>query len=117
MQRAARSAASSSSLASASTSSSLHFHLLEKPRLALRADAVNLASQLFDLEPQMRNEGVLRGCGGVRLGHLGFRSNHTRFAPQARRKERVTFSNNRWGTEQLRADTLQTLSGRPFYLV
>jgi hypothetical protein len=57
-----------------------HFHLLEKPRLALRADAVNLASQFFDFEPPMRDEGVLRGCGGARLGYLGFRSSRTRFS-------------------------------------
>src|SRR5512144_2230965 len=31
----------------------LKLHLLQKPRLALRADAVKRAAQLLDLEPQM----------------------------------------------------------------
>ena len=53
---AAASAASSSSVAAASSSSSCEFHLIEKPRLALRARAVERALQLLDLKLEMRDQ-------------------------------------------------------------
>ena len=73
-------AASSSSVAVASSSSSCKLHLLQQPRLALRAGAVELAPQLLDLELEMRDQRF--GARKIRLGigRLGLRG-----APAERR--------------------------------
>ncbi len=56
----------------------LQLHLIEEPRLVFRADAVELAPQLLDLQPQMADQGVgtavhcqLPGRFGLRLQSAG----------------------------------------------
>ena len=56
VRAAACSAASSSSVAVASSSSSCKLHLLQQPRLVLRASAVKLPPQLLDLQLEMSDQ-------------------------------------------------------------
>ena len=49
----------------------LKLHLVEEPRLALRAGAVELAPQLLDGELQMRDEGFAARQIRLRVGRLG----------------------------------------------
>ena len=67
----------------------LQFHLLEQPRLALRAAAVELAPQLLDLQLEMRDQRFVAGQIRLSVGRLGFsaRRNAPRL-PRARRAPR-----------------------------
>ena len=50
----------------------LQLHLLEQPRLALRAAAIKLAPQLLDLELEMGDQRFVAGQIRLSIGRLGF---------------------------------------------
>jgi hypothetical protein len=75
MVAAAFSAASSSSAAAASRSE-LQLHLVEQPLLALVARPKQVALELLDLQPQMRDQSLRARCLGARLRKLGVAGQH-----------------------------------------
>ena len=68
---AACSAATSSSVAELSSSSKRQLHLIEQPRRAFRALAVELARQLRDLQSLMGDQGLIIGSLGLGHGQFG----------------------------------------------
>ena len=63
----------------------LHFQLADEPLLAFRAHAVERAMQLFDLQPQPRDQRIGAGGGRLGMGQVGFHLRRARLARQPRR--------------------------------
>jgi hypothetical protein len=63
----------------------LHLQLVDEPLLAFRARAIERATQLFDLQPQPRDQRIGAGCGRLRMGEIGFRLRRARLARKPRR--------------------------------
>ena len=63
----------------------LHFQLVDEPLLAFRAHAIERATQLFDLQPQPRDQRVGAGGGRLGVGQVGFRLRRACLARQPRR--------------------------------
>jgi hypothetical protein len=55
----------------------LQFHLVEPPRLAFGAHAVEVAAQLLDLQLQIRDERLIAGGFRLGLGGIGLRGVRT----------------------------------------
>ena len=58
----------------------LHLQLVDEPLLAFRARAIERATQLFDLQPQPRDQRVGAGCGRLAVGQVRFRLRRARLA-------------------------------------
>jgi hypothetical protein len=63
----------------------LHLQLVEEPFLALRAHAVERATQLLELQSQLRDQRIGAGCGRLGVGQIGLRLRRARLTRKPRR--------------------------------
>ena len=63
----------------------LHLQLVDEPLLAFRARAIERAPQLFDLQPQPRDQRLGARRGRVSVGEVGFHPRRARLALAPRR--------------------------------
>jgi hypothetical protein len=63
----------------------LHLQLVEEPFLAFRAHAIERATQLLELQPQLHDQRIGARCGRLGVGQIGLRLHRARLARKPRR--------------------------------